>query len=132
MVFILYGGIYIFFVYIFRKFGIRVKFVNFDYLEEFEKVIIDKIKVVFVEIFGNFNINIFDFEVIVEIVYRYGILFIVDNIFVILYLFCFIEYGVDIVVYLMIKFLGGYGILIVGIVVDFGKFEWNEKFLDLI
>lgn len=63
--------------------------------------------------------------------YKYKILLIVDNIFGILYLFRLIEYGVDIVVYLVIKFIGGYGIFLGGVIVDLGKFNWIElgKFL---
>ena len=128
----LYGGTYTLFAHTLRKLGIRVKFVNPDYPEEFEKAITDKTKAVFVETLGNPNINIPDFEAIAEIAHRHGIPFIVDNTFATPYLFRPIEHGADIVVYSMTKFLGGHGTSIAGIVVDSGKFEWNEKFPDLI
>lgn len=75
-----------------------------------------------------------DIEVVVDIVYEYGIFFIIDNMVLSFYFFCFIDFGVDIVVYFVIKFFGGYGIVIGGVIVDSGKFDWevSGKFSDLI
>lgn len=95
-------------------------FVDFDELVNFEMVINDYIKVLYVESIGNFGINLVDFEVIGKIVYDYGIIFIVDNIFGILYLVWLFEYGVDVVVYLVIKFIGGYGMIMGGVIVEGG------------
>lgn len=68
--------------------------------------------------------NIVDLKKLVDVVYWYGVLLIVDNI-VVMFIFCWLfEYDVDIVVYLLIKYIGGYGFSIGGIVVDFGKFFW--------
>lgn len=133
VVVIFYGGMYMLFFYMFKIFGIDVMFVDFNEFENFEKVIKDNMKVVFIEIIGNFDINIVDIEKVVEIVYVFDILFIVDNIFVIVYLNCLFDFGVDIVVYLVIKFIGGYGVVIGGVVIDLGKFNWvNGKFLKLV
>lgn len=87
-------------------------------------VIDENMKVVFCEFIGNLVGNVVDIKCWVDIVYEVGVLFIVDNIVVILVLCCVFDYGVDIVVYLFIKYIGGYGIIIGGIIVDLGKFDW--------
>lgn len=119
-----YGGIYNLLVYILLCIGIQVCFVVYDDIVVLEVLIDEWIKVVFCEIIGNLVGNIIDLQVLVDVVYCYGVLLIVDNMVVIL-VFCWLfEYGVDIIVYLLIKYMGGYGISIGGIVVDFGKFDW--------
>lgn len=130
---LIYGGMYNFFKYMFVKFGIEVMFVeNQDDVEEWCCVVCLNMKLFFVEIIGNLQINIFDICIVVDIVYENGVLFIVDNMIVMLYLIWLFEFGVDIVVYLVIKFFGGYGIMIGGVIIDGGFFEWLknvDKFL---
>lgn len=127
----LYGGMIIQFSQIIKCFGWFVIFVDFDDLDVVKVVINDDICVVFCEVIVNFGGYIIDLDVILVILDVVGILLIVDNIMVIFYLCCLIEYGVILVVYLIIKYLIGNGIVIGGCVVDLGKFDWfvSDKFL---
>lgn len=92
----------------------------------FELLIDVCMKVIFVELVGNLFGNVIDIVVFVVVVYCYGILLIVDNMVLLLYLLCLFEYGVDIVVYLLMKYFGGYGMSFGGVIVDLGKFLWVD------
>jgi len=128
----LYGGTFTLLSHTLRKLGIKVNFVNPDDVSNFEKAITEKTKAIFVETLGNPNINIPDFEAISKIAHENSLPLIVDNTFATPYLFKPIEHGADIVVYSATKFLGGHGTSIAGVVVDSGKFNWeNSKFKDL-
>src|SRR5208283_1877065 len=83
-------------------------------------------KAVFVESLGNPQGNITDFERIAEIAHRHGVPLIVDNTVPTPYLSRPIEFGADIVVYSLTKYLGGHGNSIGGAIVDSGKFPWVE------
>lgn len=114
-----------------KCFGWSVKFVDIDDIEVLVEVIDENICVVFCEFIVNSGGYIVDFFVIVVVVDDVGILLIVDNIIVMLYLCNLISFGVILVVYFIIKYLIGNGIVIGGCVVDSGKFDWfvNDKFL---
>lgn len=119
-----YGGLINQLNYFFKSFGWGVKWVDLVDMVFFEVVIDDNIWVIFIESFVNLGGIIVDIEVIFNIVKIKGILLVVDNMMVIFYLCCLIEYGVDIVFYLLIKFMGGYGNFMGGIIVDGGLFDW--------
>lgn len=121
---VLYGGSFNLLVYMLLQYGIQVCFVDLVDFFVFVVLIDECIKVVFVELIGNLCGNVIDIVVIVEVVYVVGVLLIVDNIVVMLFLLCLFEYGVDIVVYLLIKYLGGYGNSFGGVIIDFGCFDW--------
>ncbi|MEZ0536275.1 O-acetylhomoserine aminocarboxypropyltransferase/cysteine synthase family protein [Caldicellulosiruptoraceae bacterium PP1] len=128
----LYGGTFTLLSHTFKKFGINVRFVDPDNVENFEKAINEKTKAIFLETLGNPNINIPDIEEIAKIAHSNNIPLIVDNTFATPYLFRPFDFGADIVVYSATKFLGGHGTSIAGIVIDSGKFDWNkEKFPEL-
>jgi O-acetylhomoserine (thiol)-lyase len=125
----LYGGTYTLFKHTLKNFGIEVKFVNPDNLEEIESAIDEKTKGVFIETIGNPEGNITDIESVAEIAHRNGVPLIVDNTFATPYLCRPIEHGADIVVHSATKFIGGHGTSIGGVIVDGGKFDWgNGKF----
>lgn len=124
----LYGGTYTLFNNTFRRFGIDVKFVKSENLNNFKKAITDRTKAIYTESMGNPKLNVADLEELAKIAHQSGIPLIVDNT-ITPYLLKPIDYGVDIVVYSATKFIGGHGTSIGGIIVDSGRFDWtNGKF----
>jgi O-acetylhomoserine (thiol)-lyase len=129
----LYGGTYSLFVHTLKNFGIKVNLVNPDNIEEFEKAINEKTKAVYIETIGNPGINIIDIQSVADIAHKNGVPLIVDNTFASPYLLKPIDFGADIVVHSATKFIGGHGTSIGGVIVDSGKFNWdNGKFPGLV
>lgn len=129
----IYGGTLTLFNYTFKDFGINVKYFNPDNLDELEGIITEKTKAVFIETIGNPEINICDIEKVSEIAHKNNTPLIVDNTFATPYLCRPIDFGADIVVHSLTKFLGGHGTSIGGIIIDSGKFNWdNGKFKHLV
>lgn len=128
----LYGGTYTLFAYTFAKLGIKVHFVDVDKPEEFRLKITDKTKALYTETIGNPQINVADLAIIAQIAHDNDLPLIVDNTFASPYLCRPFEHGADIVVHSATKFIGGHGTSIGGVIVDSGKFDWNNgKFLGL-
>ncbi len=127
---LLYGGTYNQFKVTFPRLGINVKFVDGDKPEDFEKLIDDKTKALYIETIGNPKLNIPDIKAIAEVAHRHNIPLIVDNTFGAAGYLCRpIDFGADIVVHSATKWIGGHGTSIGGVVVDSGKFNWgNGKF----
>ncbi|MFO8052557.1 MAG: O-acetylhomoserine aminocarboxypropyltransferase/cysteine synthase [Candidatus Omnitrophota bacterium] len=124
----LYGGTYTLFRYTFKKLGIKVKFVDSQNLEAFKKAITDKTKAVYIESIGNPKLDVADIEELSKIAHSNQIPLIIDNTTA-PYILRPIDFGADIVVYSATKFIGGHGTSIGGVVVDSGKFNWdNGKF----
>ena len=126
----LYGGTYNQFKVQFKRLGINVKFVEGDTPEEFEKLIDERTKAVYIESIGNPKFNIPDFDEIAAVAHKHGIPLIVDNTFGCAGYLCRpIDYGVNIVVQSATKWIGGHGTSIGGVIVDAGNFNWaNGKF----
>ncbi|GJQ64077.1 MAG: O-acetylhomoserine aminocarboxypropyltransferase [Melioribacteraceae bacterium] len=126
----LYGGTYNLFKVSLPRLGINVKFVDNDSPEEYEKLIDDKTKAIYIETIGNPRLNIPDMEKLAEVAHRNGIPLVVDNTFGAAgYLASPIKHGADIVVSSATKWIGGHGTSIGGIIVDSGNFNWgNGKF----
>jgi len=124
----LYGGTYTLFRYTFKRFGIKVKFVNSSDLDGFEKAITPKTKAIYAESIGNPKLDILDIEKLSKIAHKNDIPLVIDNTSA-PYILKPIDYGTDIVVYSTTKFIGGHGTSIGGVIVDSGKFDWtNGKF----
>ncbi len=121
----LYGGTYQQFHYTFPKLGRKVKFVESTKPAEFKKAITGKTRAIYAETIGNPKLDVPDFEAIAEIAHDAGIPFVVDNT-VGVGLICPIDYGADILVLSATKFIGGHGTSIGGVIVDSGKFDWNN------
>ena len=121
----LYGGTYEFFHYTLPKFGRHVVFVDSQKPEEFRKAINEKTLAIYAETVGNPKLDTPDFEAIAKIAHENGIPFIVDNTTGV-GLVRPIDYGVDIVVHSATKYIGGHGNSIGGVIVDSGKFAWNN------
>jgi len=124
----LYGGTYTQFDVSFRRLGIDVKFVEPDDPENFRKAITPKTRALYGETIANPRMNVLDIEKVAAIAHEAGVPLIIDNTMASPYLCRPIEYGADIVVHSATKFLGGHGTSIGGIIIDSGKFKWNEKF----
>jgi O-acetylhomoserine (thiol)-lyase len=124
----LYGGTYTLFRYTLEKMGIKVKFVDSGSLEGFKEAITDKTKALYIESIGNPKLDVADIKDLSSIAHKKGIPLIVDNTTA-PYLLHPIDFGADIVVYSATKFLGGHGTSIGGVIIDSGKFNWdNGKF----
>jgi len=129
----IYGGTYNLFHYTLPKLGITVHFVNPDDPENFRKAITGKTKAIYAEIIGNPKIDILDVENVAKVAHENNIPLIVDSTFATPYLNRPIEWGADIVVHSATKFIGGHGTSIGGVIVDSGKFNWdNGKFPGLV
>jgi len=126
----LYGGTYNQFKVQFKRFGIECRFVKGDNPKDFETLIDKNTKAIYLETIGNPRFNIPDFERFSELAQKYQIPLIVDNTFGAAgYLFKPIEYGANIVVESATKWIGGHGLVIGGVIVDGGNFNWdNVKF----
>lgn len=126
----LYGGTYNQFKVQFKRLGIQAKFVDGDEPAQFEKLIDEKTKAIYLETIGNPKFNVPDFEKIAAIAKKHDIPLIVDNTFGAAgYLFRPIEHGANIVVESATKWIGGHGNSIGGVIVDAGNFNWaNGKF----
>lgn len=122
----LYGGTYTLFAHMLPKQGIDVRFAESDKAEDMAKLIDDKTKAVFCESIGNPAGNIVDMAAIAEMAHKAGVPVIVDNTVATPALFNPIEHGADIVVHSLTKYMGGHGTTLGGIIVDSGRFPWNE------
>ncbi|SDI30265.1 O-acetylhomoserine aminocarboxypropyltransferase/cysteine synthase family protein [Propionivibrio dicarboxylicus] len=122
----LYGGTYNLFAHTLPQFGIQVRFADYRDPASFEKLIDDRTKAIYAETIGNPLGNITDIEALATIAHKHGLPLIVDNTVPSPYLLRPIEFGADIVVHSLTKYLGGHGNSLGGIIVDSGKFPWAE------
>jgi O-acetylhomoserine (thiol)-lyase len=109
-----------------KKLGITTHFVPNNDLRAFEEKINDRTKAIYLETIGNPKGDVPDFEKIVDLAHSYGIPVVVDNTAATPYLCRPIEYGADIVLHSATKFIGGHGTSIGGVIVDSGKFPWDN------
>lgn len=129
----IYGGTYNLFANTLVEQGLSTTFVDPSDPSNFEKAIQPNTKLIYAETLGNPNSDILDIEAAAEIAHRHGIPLIIDSTFATPYLLRPIEYGADIVVHSATKFIGGHGTVMGGVVIDSGKFDWeqNDKFPSL-
>ncbi|HTD44956.1 MAG TPA: O-acetylhomoserine aminocarboxypropyltransferase/cysteine synthase family protein [Bryobacteraceae bacterium] len=122
----LYGGTYTQFEVSFRKLGYNVKFVDPENPENFRKAITAKTKCLYGETISNPRGNILDIEAVAKIAHEHNLPLVIDNTFATPYLCRPIDFGADIVVHSLTKFMGGHGNSIGGMIVDGGKFDWKK------
>jgi O-acetylhomoserine (thiol)-lyase len=122
----LYGGTYSQFDFSFRKMGINTKFVDPDKPGNFRKAITKKTKALFAETIGNPLGNVLDIEAVADIAHEFGIPLIIDNTFATPYLCRPFEHGADIIVHSATKFICGHGTSIGGVLIESGKFPWDN------
>ncbi len=122
----LYGGTYTQMDTTFRRFGYDTIFVDPDDPENFRNAITDKTKLVYIESIANPRMNVVDIDAVAQIAHDAGVPLVVDNTFASPYLCRPIEHGADIIVHSATKFIGGHGTSIGGVIIDSGKFDWNN------
>ena len=110
-----------------RKMGIETKFVSSDKAEDFETQITDKTRCIFVEMLNNPSLKIADVENIAKVAHAHNIPLIVDNTITTPYLCRPIEFGADIVVHSLTKYICGHGTSMGGVIVDSGNFDWTKS-----
>ncbi len=120
----LYGGTYNLFVHTFPRQGIEARLVGFDDYDALDAAIDGRTKAVFLESIGNPAGNIVDIERIAAIAHRHGVPVIVDNTVATPYLCRPFDFGADVVVHSLTKYIGGHGTTIGGMIVDSGRFDW--------
>ncbi|MBW1891367.1 MAG: O-acetylhomoserine aminocarboxypropyltransferase/cysteine synthase [Deltaproteobacteria bacterium] len=124
----LYGGTYTMFDSIHPQFNIKTSFAP-PTPEGIEGAITEKTKLIFIETIGNPSLDVVDLESIAQVAQKYHLPLAVDSTFTTPYLLRPIEFGANIVIHSLTKWLGGHGAGIGGIVVDAGNFDWtNPKF----
>ena len=123
----LYGGTYNFFAHTLPQQGVEVKFASHDDYAGLEKLIDEQTKALFCESIGNPAGNVVDIEKLAEIAHRHGIPLMVDNTVATPYLCRPFEFGADIVVHSLTKYIGGHGTTIGGAIIDSGKFDWKAN-----
>ncbi|AXY01784.1 O-acetylhomoserine aminocarboxypropyltransferase/cysteine synthase [Vibrio alfacsensis] len=122
----LYGGTYTLFAHMLPNQGIEVRFAKDDKPESLAELIDDNTKAVYCESIGNPAGNIIDLERVAELAHEKGVPVIVDNTVATPVLCKPIEFGADIVVHSLTKYVGGHGTTLGGIIIDSGKFPWAE------
>jgi len=122
----LYGTTYTLFGHVLPSQGITVRFAESDHPDAIATLIDDKTRAVFCESVGNPAGNICDIEALARVAHRHGVPLIVDNTVATPILLKPIEYGADVVVHSLTKFLGGHGTTLGGIIVDSGRFPWRD------
>jgi O-acetylhomoserine (thiol)-lyase len=122
----LYGTTHTLFAHLLPKLGVNVHFAASDQPQAIERLIDAQTRAIFCESVGNPAGNICDVEALAAVAHRHGVPLIVDNTVATPILLRPIEYGADIVLHSLTKFMGGHGTTMGGIIVDSGKFPWEQ------
>lgn len=122
----LYGGTINLFSHTFKRLGIEVRFVDLKDIAALENAIDEDTRLVYSETLGNPGNNVDDYEAIVEAAHKHGLPVVMDNTVAPPPWFNPFDYGVDVVVYSLTKFIGGHGTVMGGAVLESGKFNWNN------
>ncbi len=123
----LYGGSYNLFAHALPRQGIEVRFFDHTKPESIANLIDDKTKMVYAESIGNPLGNIVDIEALASIAHEYGVPVVIDNTVATPALCRPIDFGADIVIHSLTKYMSGTGTSIGGIIVDGGKFDWTKN-----
>lgn len=123
----IYGGSYNLLAHTLPASGVTTTFVEPSDVSNFERAIQENTKLIFIETLGNPNSNIINIEEVARIAHSHKIPLIVDNTFGTPYLIRPAEHGADIIVHSATKFIGGHGTSLGGVIVDTGKFNWNDS-----
>jgi O-acetylhomoserine (thiol)-lyase len=128
----LYGGTYNAFFHTLPKYGITTTFVDPNDIAAWKAAVKPNTKAFFAETLGNPKVDVLDVKAVADAAHAAGVPLIVDNTLPTPMLLRPIEYGADVVVHSLTKFIGGHGTSIGGMIVDAGKFDWtNGKFPEL-
>ncbi|MDF1628588.1 MAG: aminotransferase class I/II-fold pyridoxal phosphate-dependent enzyme [Alcanivoracaceae bacterium] len=123
----LYGGTYNFFAHTLPQQGIEVRMASGDDPAALEALIDDNTKAVFCESIGNPAGNIVDLQALADVAHKHGIPLMVDNTVATPVLCRPFDFGADIVIHSLTKYMGGHGTTVAGVIVDSGKFPWKDN-----
>ncbi len=126
----LYGGSYNLFAHTLPQQGIEVRMASGDDIPALEALIDDRTRAVFCESIGNPAGNIVDIKALSEMAHKHGVPVVVDNTVATPYLCRPFDYGADIIVHSLTKYIGGHGTTVGGAIIDSGTFPWtgNPRF----
>jgi O-acetylhomoserine (thiol)-lyase len=122
----LYGTTHTLFAHVLPSQGVTVRFAETDHPDDIRRLIDDGTRAVFCETVGNPAGNICDIEALARVAHEHGVPLIVDNTVATPMLLRPIQYGADIVVHSLTKFMGGHGTTLGGVIVDSGAFPWKR------
>jgi len=122
----LYGTTHTLFAHVLPGLGVKVRFAESDHPAAIEKLVDGDTRAIFCESVGNPAGNICDLEALADVSHRHSLPLIVDNTVATPILLRPIDYGADIVIHSLTKFMGGHGTTLGGIIVDSGKFPWEK------
>lgn len=122
----LYGGCYNLFAHALPRQGIEVRFFDHTKPEQIHELIDEKTKMVYAESIGNPLGNIVDIQALADIAHQYGVPLVIDSTVATPALCRPIEYGADIVIHSLTKYMSGSGTAIGGAIVDSGNFDWSK------
>jgi O-acetylhomoserine (thiol)-lyase len=122
----LYGTTHTLFAHVLRQFGITTRFAKSDKPQDLAALIDENTRALYCETVGNPAGNVCDLEGLAEVAHRAGVPLIADNTVPTPILLRPIDYGADVVLESLTKFLGGHGTTLGGVVVDSGKFPWTQ------
>jgi O-acetylhomoserine (thiol)-lyase len=129
----LYGGTHTQFDLTLRTWGVQTIFVDSTDPENFRRAITPRTRAIYGETIGNPRGDVLDIRAVADIAHEAGVPLIVDNTFATPYLCRPFDHGADIVVHSATKFIGGHGTSIAGVLVEAGKFPWdNGKFPHIV
>lgn len=129
----LYGGSFSQLDVSLRRLGIKTIFVDPADPANFGAAITERTKAVYGEIIGNPSLNVFDVAAVAEVAHAAGVPLVIDSTLASPYLCRPIEHGADIVVHSATKYIGGHGTTMGGVLVESGKFPWdNGRFPQMV
>jgi O-acetylhomoserine (thiol)-lyase len=121
----LYGATFTYFAHVLKTLGIEARFAPDDQASSMEKLIDDKTRAIFCESIGNPAGNVIDLEAVADVGHRVGVPLIVDNTVATPMMLKPFEFGADVVVHSLTKFIGGHGTTLGGAIIDSGRFDWS-------
>ncbi len=123
----IYGGSHNLLAYTLPRFGIRTTFVDPRDPQAFAAAIGPRTRLLFGETLGNPGLEVLDVPAVAEVAHRAGLPLLVDSTFTTPYLCRPLELGADLVFHSATKFLSGHGVVIGGVLVDGGRFDWDAS-----
>jgi O-acetylhomoserine (thiol)-lyase len=122
----LYGATYTYFAHVLPRIGVDVRFAPDDRPDSIGRLIDSRTKAVFCETVGNPAGNVIDLAAVAEVAHEQGVPLIADNTVATPLLLKPFQYGADVVVHSLTKFIGGHGTTLGGMIIDGGSFPWSE------
>ncbi len=123
----IYGGTHNLLDYTLRRFGIETTFVDPRDPDAFAKAVQPETRLLFGETLGNPGLEVLNIPVLAEVAHRHGLPLMIDSTFTTPYLCRPFELGADIIFHSATKFLSGHGVIIGGLLVDGGGFDWEAS-----